>query len=240
MKKKSNILHGISMLAFIPLLSMLFCGCRKADSTLLLATQQENGQEELLSGEENSSAEDSSLFLGAESGSAEEGTATETDDISTDDEEGLYIYICGEVTNPGVYILDAAARLCDAVEAAGGMTESASRTYWNLAMQLSDGQMIYVPTMEEAAERDFSPLAADGTDVPNQESEGIAGDGRVDINKATKEQLMTIPGIGEAKADSIIAYREASGAYASIEDIMKVSGIKDGLFQNIKEYITVD
>jgi competence protein ComEA len=120
------------------------------------------------------------------------------------------------------------------------MTESASRTYWNLAMELSDGQMIYVPTMEEAAERDFSPLSADGTAVSDGEPGGIDGDGKVNINRATKEQLMTIPGIGEAKADSIIAYRETNGDYAAIEDIMNVSGIKDGLFQSMKEYITVD
>jgi competence protein ComEA len=237
MKKKLNILHGISMLAFLSLLSMLLCGCRRADSTLLLATQQEN-EAEADESESGSNGADVSESAATGLGQASESDGAE-DDISTD-EEGLYIYICGEVTNPGVYILNATARLCDAVEAAGGMTESASRTYWNLAMQLSDGQMIYVPTMEEAAERDFSPLSADGTDIPNQESDGIAGDGRVDINKATKEQLMTIPGIGEAKANSIIAYREESGAYAAIEDIMKVSGIKEGLFQSIKEYITVD
>jgi competence protein ComEA len=150
------------------------------------------------------------------------------------------------------------------------MTESASRTYWNLAMQLSDGQMIYIPSMEEAAERDFSPLTADagGTDGTGSasgtggtggtssaaiangsstgsssgsgSSSGISADGKVNINTATKEQLMTVPGIGSAKADSIIAYRETNGAYAAIDDIMNVSGIKEGLFQSMKEYITVD
>jgi competence protein ComEA len=208
MKKRISIWRGISVLV----LSVLLGGCRRADSTLLLATQQEN---------------------------EEDSVETGTEDISAN-EEGLYIYICGEVTNPGVYILGAHSRLCDAVEAAGGMTESASRTYWNLAMELSDGQMIYVPTMEEAAERDFSPLSADGTAVSDGEPGGIDGDGKVNINRATKEQLMTIPGIGEAKADSIIAYRETNGDYAAIEDIMNVSGIKDGLFQSMKEYITVD
>jgi competence protein ComEA len=157
------------------------------------------------------------------------------------------------------------------------MTESASRTYWNLAMQLSDGQMIYIPSMEEAAERDFSPLTADGmsgsdgtgsasgtsgstgvgsasgagstanangssngSSSGSGSSSGISADGKVNINTATKEQLMTVPGIGSAKADSIIAYRETNGSYAAIDDIMNVSGIKEGLFQSMKEYITVD
>jgi competence protein ComEA len=273
MRKKSKILHGISMLALVSVLSALLCGCRKADSALLIAAQQESetetGDDADVSGTGTSGSEATSADVSGTNGADATGADTSGSGDSTE-EDGLYIYICGEVINPGVYILDATARLCDAVEAAGGMTESASRTYWNLAMQLSDGQMIYIPSMEEAAERDFSPLlaadasgsgagssgntdgtsSAGGTDsaggangssaTAGTDTGGISADGKVNINTATKEQLMTVPGIGSAKADSIIAYRETNGSYASIDDIMNVSGIKEGLFQSMKEYITVD
>jgi competence protein ComEA len=300
MRKKSKILHGIGTLALVPVLSVLLCGCRKADSALLIAAQESEAEtvdnaDAPGNGTDGSGASGSGATSDAGTDGTDETGSTGADDTAgargnsdgTDgfgdstEEDGLYIYICGEVINPGVYILDATARLCDAVEAAGGMTESASRTYWNLAMQLSDGQMIYIPSMEEAAERDFSPLTAEGTsgtdgtgsasgagdaagstgtDAGNSSgagstatangstgsssgsvsSSGISADGKVNINTATKEQLMTVPGIGSAKADSIIAYRETNGAYAAIDDIMNVSGIKEGLFQSMKEYITVD
>jgi competence protein ComEA len=275
MRKKTKILHGIGMLALMPVLLTLLCGCRKSDSALLIAAQESEAETSGI--ETGASGSDATGTDAAGTDAADGSGATETDDAvgsrgdsdGTDgsgdstEEDGLYIYICGEVINPGVYILDATARLCDAVEAAGGMTESASRTYWNLAMQLSDGQMIYSPSMEEAAERDFSPLtAADagsidgagssgssgsgslgstgGTGSAGSSTAGISADGKVNINTATKEQLMTVPGIGSAKADSIIAYRETNGSYAAIDDIMNVSGIKEGLFQSMKEYITVD
>jgi competence protein ComEA len=277
MRKKSKKLHGIGMLALVPVLFTLLGGCRKADSALLIAAQQESetktsetepeASDSEAIGDAGSDGADTSGTDGTDASGADisgSGDAAATESYDFTEEDGLYIYICGEVINPGVYILDATARLCDAVEAAGGMTESASRTYWNLAMQLSDGQMIYIPSMEEAAERDFSPLTADagGTDGTGNSSStggsasgstgtgsssgstgspsGISADGKVNINTATKEQLMTVPGIGSAKADSIIAYREANGSYAAIDDIMNVSGIKEGLFQSMKEYITVD
>jgi competence protein ComEA len=287
MRKKSKILHGIGTLALVPVLLTLLGGCRKADSALLIAAQESEAEtvddaDASGTGASGSGAAsdagtggtDGTGAAGADDGAGARGYSGGTDGSGdSTEEDGLYIYICGEVINPGVYILDATARLCDAVEAAGGMTESASRTYWNLAMQLSDGQMIYIPSMEEAAERDFSPLTADagGTDDTGSaggsggtsgagstnggtgsssgstgangsdgNASGISADGKVNINTATKEQLMTVPGIGSAKADSIIAYRETNGSYAAIDDIMNVSGIKEGLFQSMKEYITVD
>ncbi len=213
------------------LVCALSAGCGDSKGELILIGEDGSSLMSDVSEEENASSDDAKEEngeLASGTQTAEEGTPSE-----------IYVYICGEVSVPGVYVLKSGARLCDAVEAAGGMTDNASRTYWNLARVLEDGEMIYVPTIEEAAERDFSELASSEEDS-GQEPGGISEDGRVNINTATEEQLMTVPGIGEAKAKSIIAYREENGSFNSIEDIVNVSGIKDGLFQQIKDYITVD
>lgn len=147
------------------------------------------------------------------------------------DGQPVQVYVCGEVSVPGVYQLKDGMRICDAVEAAGGFTEAASREYWNLAERLTDGQMIYFPTEEEAKERKASAEASGA-----QTSEG---DGLIDINTADAAQLMTIPGIGETRAAAILAYREENGPFSKVEDIMQVSGIKRALFEKMKDYITI-
>lgn len=140
--------------------------------------------------------------------------------------------ICsGEIAAPGVYQLKDGMRICDAVEAAGGLTKAASREYWNLAEKLSDGQMIYFPTEEEARERKASAEAAGAT---VEES-----DGRIDINTADATQLVTIPGIGETRAAAILAYREKNGPFAKVEISCRISGIKSALFEKMKDYITI-
>lgn len=143
----------------------------------------------------------------------------------------IQVYVCGEVVTPGVYHLNPGMRICDAVDAAGGFTEEASREYWNLAEPLTDGQMIFFPTEEEAKEREAS---AERAGALPQET-----DQRVDINTADVAELITIPGIGETRAQAIVAYRQEHGAFAQVEDIMKVSGIKNALFEKMKEYITI-
>jgi competence protein ComEA len=144
------------------------------------------------------------------------------------EEQPILIYICGEVKSPGVYELKSGMRICDAVDAAGGLTDAASREYWNLAELLTDGEMLYFPTVEEAKERQES--AAESTS---------ADDGRININTADAAGLMQIPGVGESRAEAILAYRREHGSFGSIEDIMKVSGIKDALFEKMKDYITI-
>ena len=134
-------------------------------------------------------------------------------------DQTVQVYVCGEVAAPGVYQLKDGMRICDAVEAAGGLTKAASREYWNLAEKLSDGQMIYFPTEEEARERKASAEAAGAT--------------------VEATQLVTIPGIGETRAAAILAYREKNGPFANVEDIMQVSGIKSALFEKMKDYITI-
>lgn len=154
--------------------------------------------------------------------SAEDENATERES-----EEMVCIYVCGAVNSPGVYTLPAGSRICDAFAAAGGFTEEAAIDYWNQAKLLKDGDMIYVPTIEEASQREFS-LQED------------ADDGKVNINTATEEELMTLPGIGVSKAKAIIAYRENEGLFSNVEDIKQVEGIKDGVYEKIKDYIVIN
>lgn len=147
----------------------------------------------------------------------------------------LLIHICGAVSNPGVYELSEGDRICHAVEKAGGFTTRADQNYLNQAQKLTDGMRIYIPTQEETAlaAEDIFPISDDLQRAKENES------CLININTATLEQLCNLPGIGEGKAQSIIAYREEKGSYTSIEEIMNVEGIKEGLFEKIRDRITV-
>ena len=155
-------------------------------------------------------------------------TAAETasDPGTSGTESGLVvIHICGYVKNPGVYSLPADARAGDAVKAAGGFTAAADTEYINLAETLADGEKLRIPSKAEAAAASSGEA---GTD-----------DGLVNINTADAETLETLPGIGPAKAEAIIAYREEQGGFTVIEDIMLVPGIKEAAYSRIKDHIKV-
>nr|WP_314461541.1 helix-hairpin-helix domain-containing protein [uncultured Clostridium sp.] len=142
-----------------------------------------------------------------------------------------YVHICGEVVSPGVYELEEGSRVFQAVAAAGGFTENAAADTLNMAEQVKDGLKIQVPDQEEA-KRLLNQGASSGGNLPE-------GRRQVNLNTAGKEELMTLRGVGEAKADDIIRYRESHGGFQKIEDIMKISGIKEAAFQKIKDDITV-
>lgn len=137
----------------------------------------------------------------------------------------IYVHICGEVNNPGVYELAEGSRIFEAVEAAGGFTEEAAQASLNLAQVISDEEQIVILTQDEAAEK------------ARQEREQAAG--IVNLNTASKEQLMSLPGIGESRAEDIIRYRKESGGFQNIEEIMSVPGIKESAYLKIKDSITV-
>lgn len=141
--------------------------------------------------------------------------------------ELIYVHVCGAVKKPGVYGFLPGSRVTDAIKAAGGHKKSADTNGVNQASLLFDGDQIYIPKMGEEKVPVFSTLK-------EEEKSGL-----IDLNRATKEELMTLPGIGEAKADLILLYREKNGEFMMIEDIMNVNGIKDGSFQKIKNYIFV-
>lgn len=140
-------------------------------------------------------------------------------------EQMICVYVCGEVCSPGVVELPAGSRANAAVLKAGGLTQEADRNYVNLAALLTDGEKLYIPSALEAAE----------LERPAEDGEG----GLVNINTAGRDRLLTLPGIGESRAQDIISYREKNGDFVSIEDIMKVPGIKAVAFEKIKEKITV-
>lgn len=147
--------------------------------------------------------------------------STELSDIG-EDNTVIYVYVCGQVKSPGVYELFPNDRIIDAVKAAGGVTDTAAADRLNLAAFVTDGDKIYVPDMSETI---------------NQTGEDTSG--LVNVNTADVSELMTLPGIGEAKATSIIQYREGHGAFSSIESLQEVPGIKSGVYEQIKALITV-
>ena len=171
-------------------------------------------------GAEENLAEQGSAFLAGES-LAEESLPEENDAESRAE---IFVYVCGAVRTPGVYALPAGSRVYEAVELAGGLTEEADERAVNQAEVLKDGMQVTVPTRTEAEEL----RAAEGNAY-----------GRVNINTAGVSELTRLTGIGEARAKDIIAYREAHGAFSSPEEIMKVSGIKEAVYEKIKDDITV-
>lgn len=148
-----------------------------------------------------------------------------------------YVYVCGEVQDPGVYQLAEGARIFEAVALAGGFTEDAAQNWLNLADTVSDGMKLEVPSKTQVTEEAWLKRAAGNTGNGSAQAESSTA--RVNINTASREELMTLKGIGASRADDIIRYREENGGFPAIEDIMKVPGIKNAAFQKIKENITV-
>lgn len=149
--------------------------------------------------------------------------------------EVCMVHICGAVMHPGVYELTEGSRIYQAVEAAGGFTKEAAQDYLNQAQSVKDGERLYIPTLKEAEHAMETGRVLGGT-----EGAGTAEkNGLVNINTADEDELCTLPGIGSGKAKSVIAYRTKNGEFHKIEDIMQVEGIKEGLFEKIKDSITV-
>ncbi len=178
-----------------------------------------------------------------------EGTLPREDTWSGEDMPLVYIHVCGLVSTPGVYGLPAGSRVYEAIEAAGGFSEAAVPDYLNLAQVLEDGMKIQVPDRDQAEEWKARGLTQSGISMgggtAGVQTSGRTGNGeggskaRVNLNTATREELMTLRGIGASRADDIIHYRQEFGGFKSIEDIMNVSGIKDAAFEKIKDSITV-
>ena len=149
------------------------------------------------------------------------------------------VYVCGKVGSPGVYELTADSRVCDAIAAAGGATGEADAEVINQAAPLTDGMRLYIPGKEETAAVDRMGQDLSAGTPSAASSSGQSSAGAVNLNTASREELMTLSGIGESKADSIIRYRDENGGFSRIEDIMNIRGIKEGIFDQIKDSITV-
>ncbi|MCH5249560.1 MAG: helix-hairpin-helix domain-containing protein [Lachnospiraceae bacterium] len=163
-------------------------------------------------------------------------------DSDTVNVEKIYVHICGAVAVPGVYELEAGSRVFEGIEAAGGFSEYACEDYVNQAGQLTDGERLVIPTMEEIEAAKADGTYTFGSETSGAEQSGSAGSetGLVNINTASESELGAISGIGAGKAAAIVKYRQENGSFSSVEDIMKVSGIKEGTYEKIKDKITVN
>lgn len=149
--------------------------------------------------------------------------------------EKLIVYVCGAVANPGVYTLPTGSRLYEAIAMAGGFSKEADSAYHNLARSIEDGERIYILSSSETKALTVEQQAA-GEEGKNA---SVQTDGPINLNTATIEQLMTLPGIGEARAADILSYRTKIGQFTDIEELMNVSGIGESRFEKIKDKITV-
>ena len=222
---------------------MLMCMCQGCSDEEVMEIISEEGNKEQFS--DNEQISDNAIDVAKDTGVE---NTEKTENIETNDSQSFVVYVSGYVNNPGVYELSAGSRVIDAIDAAGGYSKEAYDNYLNLASLIADGQMIYVPSEEEVESGSIERGVASGADgsgvggVTGGNGGGNGGNSSdsgtlVNINQASKEELMTLPGIGESKADKIIAYREENGRFSTPEGIMEISGIKDGLYNKIKDKI---
>ncbi|MET0297798.1 MAG: ComEA family DNA-binding protein [Microbacterium sp.] len=136
----------------------------------------------------------------------------------------VYVHVSGAVTTPGLYVLDSASRVVDAIAAAGGFAEGADESAVNLARTLGDGEQLHVPVVGE---------------TPAATGAGPAVDGRVNLNTADVAALDTLPRIGEAMAQRIIDWRDENGRFTSVEDLLAVPGIGDKMLESLRDLVTV-
>ena len=168
--------------------------------------------------------------------SIEENTEN-TETVEEEEDYKIVIHITGEVNNEGIIEIKEGGRISDAIEEAGGLTKEADLERVNLAYELEDGQKIYIPNKKDKDIEEYVTEGVDDIVLPDELSK--AGDGLVNINKASSEELQELDGIGEALAENIIAYRENNGKFKNIEDIKNVSGIGDSKYERIKDNIKI-
>ena len=165
-------------------------------------------------------------------GDAETGDGTVP--VEDGEPEVIVVHVDGAVAAPGVYELAAGSRAADAVAVAGGLAEGADTSQVNLAAPLADGEKLRVPLVGEEA-----PAQDADVGVTEVTSSGEAASGPININTATAAELDELPGVGEATAASIVEDREKNGPFASVEDLMRVSGIGEKKLERMRELICV-
>ncbi len=184
---------------------------------------------------------------------------TKKENLDEEEQEEVYyqIDIKGEVNVPGIYTVKEGSRVIDVIRLAGDLTEDADTSVLNLSKKVADEMVIIVYSYDEVTsftetlekekveqeaclnQNGITNDACIGNSEDNTSSSSVVISGKLSLNTATLEELMTLPGIGEAKALAIIQYREEVGAFQSIEELKEVSGIGDAIFDQIKENITI-
>ena len=269
MRNGSKLMHRMFLtVLFVLILGLFPCGCTRKQHDLWSLGENEglqlvtqNGTEELTDAVQPETAEEAAGSVAGETAGSMDGEATGgavgNVTVEAAGDAYLYVHVSGAVCNPGVYELPAGSRVFEAVAAAGGFAEDAAEDYVNQAQVLTDAGKLVIPTRTQAAElRKKNPegygLLEQTVPAENHQTaalgQGTAGGqkdagkeaAKVNINTADLAELCTLPGVGEAKAKAILAYREKKGNYQSIRQIMQVEGIKEGLFEKIKEQICVD
>lgn len=249
-KKRRYIIKTVVLVLIIIIAGIFYINPTKEDGSVIInkdnISDKESDSKSIIGGVTSGGAADVNNSNGSEAGN----------DGLDENNSKIYVYICGAVVNAGVVSGGADMRLYQAVELCGGLIDEADGTRVNLAMQLKDGDKIYIPyayddiSLTDEINNGCNPNATgiSGSNTENSggnsESSGgnTGGTGSsnlININKASKSELMQLSGIGEARALDIISYREKYGAFKRIEDIKNVSGIKDAAFNKIKDYICV-
>ena len=166
----------------------------------------------------------------------------------------IYVDVKGAVLKPGVYEIENDKRVIDAINLAGGLLEVSDTINLNLSRRLTDEMYIVVYTKEEIynyeknkTQKDCPSFECVCPDVTNDacitndvSKEKTDTNNKISINNSSKEELMTVPGIGEVKANSIIEYRTQNGGFKTLEEVKNVSGIGDSTYEKIKEYISLE
>lgn len=180
-------------------------------------------------------SDDEIVMTDQEQAKIEEDSSKEEniDDLSINDKK---VYISGEIINSGVYDIKDGDRLDDLVKRAGGFTEKADLDSINLAMRLEDQMKIYIPNIDENQNISAANTNLGVGAVDSSNSDTL--DKKINLNFASKEELMSLPNIGEKRAQAIIDYRQEN-KFEKIEDIKNVSGIGDKYFEAMKDLITV-
>lgn len=215
MKKDTRIIIGICIILLVTAGCFLYK--KQSDSSKQISTLEAVSEQDLSASGKGSSSQIS------QSTSATSSPATPE----------CAVYIAGAVKKPGLYRYYGQARISDAIDAVGGFTKNAAKDAVNLAQILQDGEQITVPTKKEYAKSKQKEYQADTGD------KNSASSALININTASSEDLMTLPGVGQAKANLIIEYRTQNGSFSSKEDLMKISGIKEGVYNKIKDLITI-
>ena len=182
--------------------------------------------------EENTDAEDASV---SENNTTDDAATQENQTSSSE----VVVHVAGAVASPGVYTVSEGARVQDAVDAAGGFASDAASDAVNLARTLQDGEQILIPTEEQVESGAYASTLSSTDASSSAGSDEQSTSSLININTASVEELDTLPGIGPVTAQAIVDERESNGAFTSIEDIQRVSGIGEKKFEKLKDSICV-